>query len=281
MVTSNTRPIDFSTFPDSDGEPVAENRRNLTQMTDLIFSFEVYLAPRRRFAVGGNQFIYYNPRQGRDHVSPDVYVALDVEPGIRQKWQTWLEGGRFPDVVFEITSESTEKEDLGSKVDLYARLGADEYYVYDPEQILRPPLRAYHRRGASLVEQPLSTPPGIFSPALGAELRVVDQWLRVIDPATGDAVPVPEEDHIARLAAEQALAASEAALRAAGIHLMQARAQAEEARAQAEEARAQAEEALEQARREAQGRLAAEEQLRRLQEALEELQRRQGDPSDR
>jgi Uma2 family endonuclease len=281
MVTSSKRPIDFSTFPDSDGEPVAENARNLKQMTDLIFSLGVYLAPRRRFVVGGNQFIYYNPRNGRDHISPDVYAALNVEPGMRQKWQTWLEGGKFPDAVFEITSESTAKEDLGPKVDLYARLGALEYYIYDPEQILQPPLRAYHRRGASLVSQPLPPTASIYSAVLGAELRMVGEWLRIMDPATGNPVPVPEEDHVARLAAERALVAADAARAAAQHEAEEARVRAEEARVQAEEARVQATAARDRARREEQGRLAAEDQVRRLQAALEELQRRQGHLPDR
>jgi Uma2 family endonuclease len=270
MVTYRKPPIDFSTFPDSDGEPVAENTSNLVQMTDLIYSCQNHLAPRKRYVVGGNQFIYYNSRNGWDHISPDVYVILDVEPGNREKWQTWLEGGKFPDVVFEITSESTEKEALGPKVDLYARLGAQEYYIYDPLQVLQPPFRAFHRQGAMLVPRPLLPGPAIFSPALDAELCVVGRWLRLIDPRSGQPVPVPAEDHAARHEAEQALAALAA-------ERDQARAQLQR---EAEARRA----AEEQAQRDAAARLGAEEQARRaqaaLQEALEQLARLQGGESN-
>ena len=195
MVTIQDRAIDFSTFPDSDGEPMVENRANLDQMVLLIYGAERLLAPRVRFAAGGNQFIYYNRRNGREHTTPDVYVALDVAPGKRPKWETWNEEDKFPDLVMEITSVSTQDEDLGNKVRLYGRLGAREYYIYDPEQQLQPPLRAYMREGGRLVERPVGPDLRTFSPVLGAELRVVGEWLRIIDPGTGEPIPSFDEEH--------------------------------------------------------------------------------------
>ena len=216
MVLYRKTPIDFSTFPDSDGEPVAENWDNYVQMSNLIYAYRHFLKPRVRFAVGGNQIIYYDPGNGRRHVAPDVYVALDVPPGPRQKWQTWDEGGKFPDLVMEITSPSTQDEDLGAKVALYGELGAREYYIYDPAQLLDPPLRAYRRVGGRLAEQPLPAGPdlAVYSPTLGTELRVVDRWLRLIDPATGEPVPIPQEDHEGRLAAEERVRREETVRRA-------------------------------------------------------------------
>ena len=197
MVTIQDRAIDFSTFPDSDGEPMVENRANLDQMVLLIYGAERLLAPRVRFAAGGNQFIYYNRRNGREHTTPDVYVALDVAPGKRPKWETWNEEDKFPDLVMEITSVSTQDEDLGNKVRLYGRLGAREYYIYDPEQLLQPPFRAYTREGNRLVERLTGPDLRAFSPVLGAELRVVGEWLRIIDPATGEPIPSFDEEHAA------------------------------------------------------------------------------------
>jgi len=220
MVTSIKRYDDPDLWPESDGKPMAENATNRIQMTNLIFAFEQALAPRVRFCVGGNQMMYYDLTDRRKHVSPDVYVALDVAPGIREKWQTWREGGLFLQVVFEITSESTVKTDLGSKRSLYARLGVQEYYVYDPASDLRPPFQCFWRQGYRLLPVPVPNN-SIFSPALGLELRVVGSWLRVIDPATGLPYLTPEEERQAHLAAEQArieaetLAEQEAAARRA------------------------------------------------------------------
>ena len=99
-MTTHARPfIDFSTFPDSDGEPMAENEDNLVQMTDLIFTLAYLLEPRGH-KVGGNILMYYNPANGWDHLAPDVYVALNVPTHRQRMWQTWVEG-KFPEVVFD------------------------------------------------------------------------------------------------------------------------------------------------------------------------------------
>lgn len=249
VVTYRKPPIDFSAFPEEDGEPVAETKTNWLQAVGLVFSLEDHLTPYRRFCVGGGQFIYYNPRQGRDHVTPDVYAALDVEPGIREKWETWREGDKFPDVIFEILTESTQDEDLGHKVELYGRLGAREYYIYDPEQRLDPPLRAFHRQESRLA--PVALPPDlrVYSAALDADLRVVGRWLRLIDPRTGRPVPFPQEYHEALLLAEQEAQQQAQARRDAehrAVQEAQARLAAEE---HAQRTQAQLEAALEQLRR--------------------------------
>ncbi len=38
--------LDFSTFPESDGEPMAETVENMTQMVDLIFALNGLLRAR-------------------------------------------------------------------------------------------------------------------------------------------------------------------------------------------------------------------------------------------
>jgi hypothetical protein len=187
---------------------MAETTANRVQMTNLIYACEHVLGPRGRANVGGNLLMYYNPENGRDHVSPDMYVAFDVEPGMRRKWQTWLEG-KFPEIVFEITSESTVEEDLSTKRDLYARLGVQEYYLFDPQREMTPRFQCFFRSGDRLVRIRIADE-RIHSPLLGVELRVIGEWLRVIDPRTGEPVPDPDEawrlwheEARARLAAEQ------------------------------------------------------------------------------
>jgi len=114
--------IDWSTFPDSDGEPMAENTENLVQAIDLIFAVRRLFEAqgRTRTVVGGNQLLYYNRHNGREHVSPDVYAAFDITPPTPRKWQTWVQG-KSPDIVWEISSSSTQEEDVGTKRALYAR----------------------------------------------------------------------------------------------------------------------------------------------------------------
>ncbi len=207
MAIRTPEDIDFSTFPASDGQPMAETFANVIQMVDLEWALQTLFGQQGRAmttAVGGNQFVYYNPFNGRDNISPDVYVAFDVPPPAPPKWQVWVQG-KFPDIVWEITSESTHKEDIGRKRALYARLGAREYYIYDPQQETEPWFQGFESREGRM--EPLSLLPsgGIMSQLLGAELRPAPMgeterrpagiWLRVIDPRTGEPVPIAVEEH--------------------------------------------------------------------------------------
>jgi hypothetical protein len=121
-----------------------------------------------------------------------VFVLLDVPPGARQKVLVWEEG-KFPDVVFEISSPSTAREDRITKRELYGRLGAREYYIFDPQGAMRPASQGFVLVGDRLEPLALVAEGRLVSGLLGAELRVVDGWLRVIDPHSGEPIPVPEE----------------------------------------------------------------------------------------
>jgi len=274
--TDVRKEIDWSTFPGSDGEPMAETNENQVQMIDLMFALRYLfrMQGRTNVTVAGNQLMYYNERSGLDHVSPDVYVALNVPPPGPSSWKMWLKG-KFPDIVFEITSPSTVAEDLSDrpkgKRRLYAELGAREYYIYDPNGQISPRFRGYERQVGDTGFRPLPVLPsgGIMSPLMRAELRpmamaadenrLAATYLRVIDPTNGMPIRPPEDERRDRIAAEQARIAAE-----------QARIAAEQARIAAEQARLAEQEA----------RLAAEERAAQaeamLQDALARLARQEG-----
>ncbi len=116
MATETMGEIDWDTFPESDGEPMAETQANMIQMMDLIFALSCLVKGQGRddsTAVGGNQLMYFNPHNGREHISPDVYVILDYPPPPPPSWRTWIEG-KFPEIVFEITSPSTQDVDVST-----------------------------------------------------------------------------------------------------------------------------------------------------------------------
>jgi len=203
--------IDFSTFPGEDGKPMADNERNQREMIDTMFALRQPLEPLGHH-VGGNLIIYYNPANGLDHLSPDVFVALDRDAGLRESWKTWLEG-KFPEVVVEIASPSTKGRDIGEKLARYGALGAHEYYIHDPARRLQPAFRGYRAAGGALVPVPNPTGRSIRSEVLGLEFRVVDGWLRVIDPASGMPYPTPEELRDLQRQAERARRKAERAQR--------------------------------------------------------------------
>jgi Uma2 family endonuclease len=103
---------------------------------------------RTDFFAGANVFVYYSVEQAREVAEeeakglpkrafrgPDVFWVGGVDPGRkREAWIAWEEGGRLPDVIFEMLSPSTAKKDRTEKRDLYARVfGTAEYFLYEPE----------------------------------------------------------------------------------------------------------------------------------------------------
>lgn len=141
-------------LPEDDGRPM-ETRRHMSQMNLLRLSLEYAWRDRQDFCVGGNQFVYYSTEQAqsvirelnaeygegeepppgkRAYRGPDLFVVRNVDGShLRQKWVTWVEGGRYPDLIVELLSPSTRHIDLGEKKDLYEQtFRTTEYFVWDP-----------------------------------------------------------------------------------------------------------------------------------------------------
>lgn len=121
------------TLPCEDGMPM-ETARHRLQMNVLIEPLELAWQDRQDFYVAGNMFVYFSPKQEftHDFRGPDVFVVLGVPKRERKSWVVWQEG-KAPDVVIELTSASTAKEDTGKKKLIYQnQLRVPEYFLYDP-----------------------------------------------------------------------------------------------------------------------------------------------------
>lgn len=122
-------------LPCEDGEPMEtgfHDAQDALLKDTLIDAW----AERRDFFVAGNMFVYFSERQVRnnDFRGPDVFVVLDVEAKGRKSWVAWEEGGRLPDVVIEVTSDSTAAVDRGDKMRIYAQIWrTSAYFIFDPE----------------------------------------------------------------------------------------------------------------------------------------------------
>jgi Uma2 family endonuclease len=122
-------------LPCDDGEPM-ETSFHVAQIALLIDSLCVGWAERRDFYVAGNMFVYFSEHQVRrnDFRGPDLFVVLDTDPRPRKSWVAWEEGGKLPNVVIEITSETTEPIDRGDKMRIYAGIWrTPAYFILDPE----------------------------------------------------------------------------------------------------------------------------------------------------
>jgi Uma2 family endonuclease len=85
---------------------------------ELIFQLIVELKMRYPAAsdpyVSSNLLIFYRPHDRRRHVSSDCFVVFGVPKMNRLNYLTWEEG-KSPDVVIELTSKMTRREDGGDE----------------------------------------------------------------------------------------------------------------------------------------------------------------------
>ncbi|MGQ9626620.1 MAG: Uma2 family endonuclease [Anaerolineae bacterium] len=237
-------------YPESDGKPMAETDVHIKQIIDLRVSLENHFRDDPQVYVAGNLLLYYAEGDSSQVVSPDVFVVFGVPKGERRTYKVWEEG-KGPDVVFEITSRSTWREDLGDKKILYAVLGVQEYFLFDPlEEYLRPPLRGYRLAGEEYRQMPgdftSSGERRLRSEVLGLELRVEEGRLRLYDLVTGQKLLTPAEMEEARQkaearAAEEARARQKAEARAAEAEARLSRLEAERAALREEIAKLRAE----------------------------------------
>jgi Uma2 family endonuclease len=181
-------------YPTSDGRPMAETDLHRQVMIDLIETLRDRYADEPMVYVSGDLLLFYEEGNRRKHVAPDVFVVLGVAKlPPRDHYLLWEEG-RAPDVVIEVTSKTTRREDQTKKLGLYRdTLRVPEYFQFDPtEDYLRPPFQGFR-----LVDgryEPIEPIDGRL-PCLGLGLHLERHGteLRLYDPASGRWLPTPAE----------------------------------------------------------------------------------------
>ena len=189
-------------YPSSDGEPLAESYVHL-QAIFATFSVLTQYLQSRQATVLADQFLYYAQGFPRLRVAPDVMVIFNVAPGGRDNYKIWEEG-EVPVVIFEITSPGTKENDTGYKKILYAQLGVQEYWLFDPKgEWIEEKLQGYRLRGEEyeLITDSRSEP-------LQLRLQIESQLIGFYREDTGEKLLIPEELAVAleqeKLAREQA-----------------------------------------------------------------------------
>ena len=177
-----TREVDY---PTGDGKPMAETDVHRNLMFDTIQMLVDHFADQPDVYISGNLLMFYVEGDRRKHVSPDVFMVRGVEKKDRDHYLVWKEG-KAPDVVVEITSKLTRREDQKKKKDLYHTvLEVREYFQFDPtEDYLEPPLQGF--RLIEGVYAPIVPVGGrLPSEVLGLHLERDGKRLRLFNPATG------------------------------------------------------------------------------------------------
>lgn len=195
-------------YPESDGEPMAETDLHIQLMFELRFALREFFRADASVYVGSNLLLYYVEGDPTKSVAPDLFVVRGAGNHDRRTYKLWEEK-HAPNVVIEVFSRKTKNEDLNWKKQLYAWFGVSEYFIFDPEYKLKPPLRAYRLHNREYVEEAV-TAERVKSEELGLELVNTGKTLRLFELKTGRYLPTPREETEARAQAEARVVQAEA-----------------------------------------------------------------------
>jgi len=180
-------------YPDSDGKPMAETDLHRDEMYDLIKALDRRYRDAPDVYVSGNLFLYYTKGDPRAVVAPDVFLVKGVPKRSRRIYKLWEEG-RPPSLVIELTSDSSQDEDLAKKKPCYERLGVEEYFLHDPNQdYLDPALQGFRLVNGRYQRIPPEANGSLRSLTTGLLLRTEGKKLRLVDAATREPLPWSEE----------------------------------------------------------------------------------------
>ena len=190
-------------YPDTDGLPMADNDFQAVTMhyagPALARHFE------GRGYVATDTILYYVKGNRKVYVAPDVMVVLGVDGSLRNSFTVWEEGGRIPDFVLEVVSNSTQQNDARDKRKVYSKLGVREYFRYSPNSNRMDGMDGHRLVGETLRDGQWEAIPRleeerISSAVLGLELRVRKRnsggsfrELRFYDPGIGEDLPTHDE----------------------------------------------------------------------------------------
>lgn len=180
-------PIVEVLYPETDGQPMADNTVQFRWIVTIKENLEILFAQDATVFVAGDLLWY--PVEGNHTLcqAPDVMVVFGRPKGDRGSYQQWREDNVAPQVVFEILSPSNTAAEMMRKLLFYQHYGVEEYYVYDP---YRNELVGLQRSDQHLVE--ISQIQGWSSPRLGVRFVLEETNLAIFMP-NGDRFLTPVE----------------------------------------------------------------------------------------
>jgi Uma2 family endonuclease len=128
-------------FPSGDSwsdEPPLESDLHRRQIDLLIRLLEYYWRDQTDFYVSGNLTVYYSPnqRKSEDFRGPDFFAVLGAEKKDRRSWVVWQEGGKYPNIIVELLSDSTALVDRGLKKQIYQDIfRTPDYFWFNPASL--------------------------------------------------------------------------------------------------------------------------------------------------
>jgi Uma2 family endonuclease len=224
-------------YPDSDGQPLAENTKQLRWIVVLFDNLAALYHNREDIFVAADLLWYPVEGQPEVRIAPDTLVVFGRPKGHRGSYMQWQENNIPLTVVFEILSPSNTFTETDDKLAFYEEHGVEECYIYNPENNR---LQVFVRQGEVL--RRVRGIKDYISPRLGIRFLLTETEMQVFGP-DGRRFLTFEELEAARKQAEQQ--ASEAKDRASQAE--QRASQAEQRASQAEQRTSQAEQRASQA----------------------------------
>lgn len=185
-------------------EPPLESDWHRDQIELLLACLRGWWRDRDDFYASGNLTIYYSEDKitTRDFRGPDFFVVLGTENRPRRSWMIWAEGGKYPNLIVELLSNSTANIDRNEKKQLYQdTFRTPEYFWFHPETLEFAGFRLMAGKYRPIKP---NNQGWLWSQQLHLFLGIHQSKLRFFT-AAGEMVPSPEEQtEIERQEKEQA-----------------------------------------------------------------------------
>ncbi|MCP2732503.1 Uma2 family endonuclease [Limnofasciculus baicalensis] len=183
-------------YPDSDGQPMADNTEQFKWIVLIKENLETLFAAIDNVFIAGDLLWY--PVEGNNKIrqAPDVMVALGRPKGKRGSYKQWIEENLAPQVAFEILSPGNRAKPMFEKLLFYQRYGVQEYYIYNPDNN---ELTCFSRAGDWL--EPIEDLNGWVSPLLEIRFELTENNLEIYRPdgrkflTTVELEQLREEEH--------------------------------------------------------------------------------------
>ena len=200
-------------YPESDGKPMAETELHRDALINALIILIEAFKDKPDVCVSGNMMMYYVEGDPKKSISPDVFVSFGIGKKLRRTYRVWEEG-KPPDFVLEFSSEKTHRTDQNEKKLLYASIGVQEYFLYDPErQYLPTPLMGFRLVDGEYVPIPAGPDGSVMSVTLNLELRLRGNILGFYDTVSLKWLETPADTAAARADQEAARADQETEIR--------------------------------------------------------------------
>ncbi|WP_310412307.1 Uma2 family endonuclease [Chamaesiphon sp. OTE_8_metabat_110] len=165
-------------YPDSDGQPIADNTKQFQWITVIKTNLDWLFRDDERVFVAGDLLWYPVEGNPKYRVAPDVMVVFGRPKGDRGSYKQWLEDNLAPQVVFEILSPGNKEGEMERKLQMYARCGVEEYYIYDPDRSI---LKGYQRSDDFFLDR-IESMGDWTSPRLGISFRLIGDDFQITHP---------------------------------------------------------------------------------------------------